>query len=393
MTATAAALETDAIAREQVLTAAAAAAGPWGGASGSERAAALTGVAAALEAHADELIEIAQRETRLPLGRLRGELTRTTFQLTLFAEVLRDGAYRGIQIDHADPEWPMGAPRPDLRRHLEPMGPVVVFAASNFPFAFSVAGGDTASALAAGCPVVLKAHPGHPELSARTGAVVSAALSAAGAPEGTFAVIFGDEAGRQVLLDPRVRAGAFTGSLTGGRALFDLATGRPDPIPFYGELSSINPVFVTRGAARQRAAEIATGFVGSFTLGAGQFCTKPGLLLVPADSDLPQLLADATMPEPAPLLNERIAYGHAEARQALLDHGGVRVLAGGGPDDAGRPAPTVLITELATVRADLDALFTECFGPTALVATYADEAELVEFAAVAGRPAHRDHPG
>lgn len=368
--------------REEVLAAAAAAAGPWAAASGSERAAALTAAADALEAYADELIEIAQRETRLPLGRLRGELTRTTFQLTLFAEVLQAGAYRGIQIDRADPDWPMGAPRPDLRRHLEPLGPVVVFAASNFPFAFSVAGGDTASALAAGCPVILKAHPGHPELSARTGAVVNDALLAAGAPDGTFAVVFGDEAGRQVLLDPRVRAGAFTGSLTGGRALFDLATGRPDPIPFYGELSSINPVFVTRGAAEQRALEIATGFATSFTLGAGQFCTKPGLLLVPIDSALPQLLTEVQLPEPAPLLNQRIASGHADARQALLDHQAVRVLAGGGPDDADRPTPTVLVTELSSVREDLDALFTECFGPTALVATYADEAELVEFAAV-----------
>ena len=366
--------------QEQILAAAAAAAGPWGAVSSSDRATMLEAVADALETHADELIEVAHRETRLPPARLRGELTRTTFQLSLFAEVLRDGGYRGIQIDRADPDWPMGAPRPDLRRHLEPLGPVVVFAASNFPFAFSVAGGDTASALAAGCPVVLKAHPGHPELSARTGAVVTEALRAAGAPAGTFGMVFGDEAGRQVLLDPRVRAGAFTGSLAGGRALYDLATGRPEPIPFYGELSSINPVFVTRGAATQRAAEIAAGFVSSFTLGAGQFCTKPGLLLVPTGSALLQLLADSPLPEPAPLLNDRIAHGHANTRQALLDHQAVRVLAGGGPDAADRPEPTLLVTELTSVRGDLDGLFTECFGPTALVATYADETELVEFA-------------
>ena len=380
MTAPAELRATSATDREQILSAAAAAAGPWGATSGSQRARVLSAVADALETHAAELIEVAQRETRLPAPRLRGELTRTTFQLKLFAEVLQTGAYRGIQIDHADPDWPMGAPRPDLRRHLESLGPVVVFAASNFPFAFSVAGGDTASALAAGCPVVLKAHPGHPELSARTGEVVEEALRAAGAPVGTFAVVFGDEAGREVLLDPRVRAGAFTGSLTGGRALFDLATSRPDPIPFYGELSSINPVFVTRGAAERRAPEIAGGFVSSFTLGAGQFCTKPGLLLVPADSALPQLLADTPLPDPAPLLNERIASGHEHSRQALLDHRDVHLLAGGGPDDADHPAPTVLVTELRSVREDLDGLFTECFGPTALVATYAEESELVAFA-------------
>ena len=382
MTSTTDQLQTSAGEREQILSAAAEAAAPWGALDPTERAAALTTVAEALEDHAGELLEVAQRETRLPPGRLRGELTRTTFQLGLFAELLRDGGYRGIQIDHADPDWPMGAPRPDLRRRLEPLGPVLVFAASNFPFAFSVAGGDTASALAAGCPVVLKAHPGHLELSARTGAVVSDALRAAGAPAGTFAVVFGDDSGRQVLLDPRIRAAAFTGSLRGGRALFDLATGRPDPIPFYGELSSINPVFVTRGAAQRRAAEIAAGFVASFTLGAGQFCTKPGLLVVPADSTLPQLLAKAELPEPAPLLNERIAYGHTEARQALLDHQDVRVLAGGGTDDPEHPSPTMLVTELGSVRGDLDGLFTECFGPTALVATYAEEAELVDFATV-----------
>ena len=160
---------------------------------------------------------LAARETHLATPRLQGELKRTTFQLRLFAEMLRDGSFLQATIDHADPDWPMGA-RPDLRRMLRPIGPVAVYAASNFPFAFSVAGGDTASALAAGCPVLLKAHPGHPELSAATGALVAEALAEAGAPAGIFAVVQGFDTGTALVSDPRIRAAAFTGSLRGGRA-------------------------------------------------------------------------------------------------------------------------------------------------------------------------------
>ena len=169
---------------EEVVAAAAGAAGPWAGLDRSARSQALRAVADQLDAAADELVPIGVRETHLGEPRLRSELRRTTFQLRLFADVVDDGAYLDVRIDHADPDWPMGAPRPDLRRILHPLGPVLVFAASNFPFAFSVAGGDTASALAAGCPVVVKAHPGHPELSAATAAVVQRALADAGAPDG-----------------------------------------------------------------------------------------------------------------------------------------------------------------------------------------------------------------
>jgi len=264
-----------------VLDRAVAATGGWGSFAPSARAAALRAVADALDAASPELVPIASEESHLPAARLSGEVVRTTSQLRLFAEVLEDGAYLEAVIDHPDPEWPSG-PRPDVRRILVPLGPALVFAASNFPFAFSVAGGDTASALGAGCPVVVKAHPGHPRLSARTGAIVEAALRAAGAPDGTFAVVFGEDAGSAAVQDARIRVGAFTGSLGAGRALFDLATSRPDPIPFYGELGSLNPVFVTTAAADARMTDIAAGFVGSFTFGAGQLCTKPGLLFVPA---------------------------------------------------------------------------------------------------------------
>jgi NADP-dependent aldehyde dehydrogenase len=175
----------------------------------------------------------------------------------------------------------MGA-RPDPRRMLRPIGPVAVYAASNFPFAFSVAGGDTASALAAGCPVLLKANPSHPKLSAATGAQVADALQEAGAPDAAFAVVMGFETGIALVKDARIRAASFTGSLRGGRALFDLAVSRPEPIPFYGELGSVNPAFVTPEAAAQRAHDVVAGFVNSVSLGNGQFCTKPGLLFVPA---------------------------------------------------------------------------------------------------------------
>ncbi|MER5387747.1 aldehyde dehydrogenase family protein, partial [Saccharopolyspora sp. NPDC002686] len=216
----------------------------WSRLQPADRAPALEAIASALEEAAPKLVAIADEETALGEPRLNGEVVRTAFQLRLFAQAVTRGEYLGATIDRADPEWPMGA-RPDLRRVLEPLGPVLVFSASNFPFAFSVAGGDTASALAAGCSVVVKAHSGHPRLSAATAEVVQQALESVGAPDGLFDVIFGTDAGRTAIADPRVKAGAFTGSIEAGRALFDIATGRPEPIPFFGELGSVNPVFVT----------------------------------------------------------------------------------------------------------------------------------------------------
>ncbi len=352
----------------------------WAATARAVRAAALAAVAAALDGAADELVGLAIAETHLAEGRLRGELVRTTFQLRLFGEVLTDGSYLDARIDHADPDWPMGAPRPDLRRVLEPLGPVVVFAASNFPFAFSVAGGDTASALAAGCPVLLKVHPGHPALAAATGRVVVDALGGAGAPSGVFALLYGDEAGRTALVDPRVRAGSFTGSIAGGRALFDLASSRATPIPFYGELGSVNPVFVTESAAGSRGAAIADEFIGSFTMGAGQFCTKPGLLLVPEASTILAELSSADLPAAAPLLNGRIQDGYLRMLDGLAAHRGVTVLAQGSDPLADPPSPTLLVTDVTTLLEDVDGLFQECFGPTGLVVRYRSESELLDVA-------------
>lgn len=366
---------------ETILAAADAAAKQWGQRSAADRAAVLVAAADALDAAAQELLPIAEAETNLPEARLAGELKRTTFQLRLFAELLNDGGYLDARIDHADEGWPMGA-RPDIRRVLEPLGPVVVFAASNFPFAFSVAGGDTCSALAAGCSVVLKAHPGHPRLSAAVGRVTAEALEGAGAPSGLLALVYGTQAGRDVLLDPRIRAGAFTGSIQGGRALFDVATSRPEPIPFYGELGSVNPVFVTEAAAIARGPEIVSAFVQSYTMGAGQFCTKPGILLIPAGSTMVAELAAASRPAPAKLLNDRIQQGYTASLQSLLEHDAVASLGGAEDTLASPPAPALNVTTAQALLEDPEGLITECFGPAALVATYRDESELLAVAGV-----------
>ena len=344
------------------------------------RAELLEALATALESSADELVPVAMSETNLPEPRLRGELKRTAFQLRLFGEVLREGAYLDARIDHADPDWPMGAPRPDLRRVLQPMGPVAVFASSNFPFAFSVAGGDTASALAAGNPVIVKAHPGHPGLSALTARIITDTITEFGLPEGAFGIVYGTEAGRQLVLHPAIRAAGFTGSIQGGRALFDLAASRPEPIPFYGELGSNNPVFVTPEAAISRAADIARGYIGSFTLGAGQFCTKPGILAVPAGSEIIDQLRHLDLPGAQPLLNDRIQAGYTDSLSTLREHIAVAELRQDDDYLGTPPSPTLLLANVEAVLADPEALQSECFGPVSLVVEYSDESQLVELA-------------
>lgn len=366
--------------RTDALVAAADTAGrQWATTAPAERRRVLYAVAEALDADADRLVEIAQRETHLPPARLRSEITRTTFQIRLLADAAAAGEHLDVRVDRADPAWPMGAPRPDLRRTCVPLGPVVVFGASNFPFAFSVAGGDTTSALAAGCSVIVKAHHGHPDLSDATAETVNGALGEAGAPSGLFALIHGEEEARAILEHPDIKAGAFTGSVSGGRALFDLARSRPEPIPFYGELGSVNPVFVTASAAGSRAADIADGFIGSFTLGAGQFCTKPGVIMVPADSPILEVFGEAQLPQGAALLNPGLAEGHRRVREQLARQDHVEILSGGGgPIDA--PSPVLLVTDAAAFLENFDALFVECFGPTAVVVTYGDEKELIAVA-------------
>src|SRR5262245_32318389 len=326
----------------------------------------------------DALIERAHSESGLLKDRLTGERGRTVNQLRMFADLIREGSWVDARIDRAIPDR-QPLPKPDLRRMLTPIGPVVVFGACNFPLAFSIAGGDTASALAAGCPVVVKAHPGHPGLAQLCGRIVAEALAAVDAPAGTHAVVHGLEAGQALVVHRAIAAASFTGSLAGGRALFDLACARPDPIPFYGELGSLNPVVVTPGAVASRGAEIARGFVDSFTLGSGQFCTKPGLLFLPEGHGLESALVDRLRAVGiGPLLNERVFVRYGRSATALAATPGVRSLvAGSTVDGSGFGATPSLFAVGAThLVAQADALLEECFGPAALIVEYGSTDEL-----------------
>jgi NADP-dependent aldehyde dehydrogenase len=336
----------------------------------AQRAGWLTAIADRLDAAVDELVALADEETALGETRLRGEVGRTTGQLRMFAAVVTEGSYLEATIDHAAPD--ATPPRPDLRRMLRPTGPVAVFAASNFPFAFSVAGGDTASALAVGCPVVVKAHPGHPRTSRRTADLVEEALAAAGAPAGAFALVDGFDAGLELVDHPAITAVAFTGSLAGGRALHDRAAARPAPIPFFGELGSINPVVVTADADAARGAELATGLAGSFQLGAGQFCTKPGVVFVPDGSALEAALAPLVGADLPRMLTPSIADGFQSGSARVEAVAGVELLAGGAA------GPAVAVTDVATLRSHADELLAEVFGPFALLVRYDSRTELAE---------------
>ncbi|TCP43441.1 NADP-dependent aldehyde dehydrogenase [Tamaricihabitans halophyticus] len=341
----------------------------------ADRAQWLIAVADELDAHAEELVPLAMAQTNLPEPRLRGELARTTFQLRLLAGEIRTGEQLDARIDHADPDWGMG-PRPDLRRVNVPLGVVAVFGASNFPFAFSVLGGDTAAALAAGCAVVHKVHEAHAELGTRTATVAARALERAGAPAGLIVAVTGRRAGERLVEHPLVRAVGFTGSTRVGRMLFDRASSRPEPIPFYGELGSVNPVFVTETAWRERGPKILRDYLGSVTLGMGQFCTKPGLLFVPRlDAEATTVLAEAAGAA-SPMLSESIASSfHAGLAAAREDGELTELLSGGGSELA--PEPTVLATTAAHVRGAPDILRTEIFGPASVIVEYESEAELL----------------
>ncbi|TXN54495.1 aldehyde dehydrogenase family protein, partial [Methylobacterium sp. WL18] len=251
------------------------------------RAAFLEAIAANILDIGDDLVTRCMAETGLPRPRIEGERGRTVGQLRLFAGVLREGSAFQIRIDPALPDR-KPLPRPDLRLRMLAVGPVAVFGASNFPLAFSVAGGDTASALAAGCPVIVKAHPAHPGTSELVGRAIQKAVAASGLPEGVFSLLFdaGQSIGQGLVADPRIAAVGFTGSRRGGTALMEIAAKRPRPIPVYAEMSSINPVLLFPGALAARGEAIGRAFAASLTLGAGQFCTNPGLLIGIAGSDL-----------------------------------------------------------------------------------------------------------
>jgi NADP-dependent aldehyde dehydrogenase len=352
---------------DAIVAAAAAAFPAW--AAFGRRADALEAVADALDARAFELATIADTETALGGQRLTGEVGRATGQLRMFAAVIRDGGYTDAVVTAAaDPAPPI----PDLRRINRPVGPVAVFAASNFPFAFSVAGGDTASALAAGCPVVVKAHEGHPVTSDLTAEIIAGALASAGAPAGTFSLVHGVQAGLRLLRHPAIAAAGFTGSTAGGLALARVCAERPVPIPFYGELGSVNPCVVLPGAAFSRPAALATGYTGSLTLGTGQFCTNPGLLFVPEDVGLLAAIAEAAGASAGgAMLSGRIFAGYQDAVDEAQAHPGVTELASGQPGPGPWGAtPRVFQTTLKEFAADPAVLTRERFGPAGLVITY-----------------------
>ena len=328
-----------------------------------------------IEKMRDELVETADYETGLGSPRLPGELTRTTSQIKAFASLLREGSYVEAIIDTAMPDREP-APRPDIRRMLLPLGPVGVFSASNFPFAFATAGGDTASAFAAGCPVIVKGHPGHPATTELFTVALNNAVKASGFPAGFYSMIQGNgiDVGQWLVEHPLLEAVGFTGSRGGGRALFDTAAKRPRPIPVYSEMGSINPLVISPGALEARGDSLVDTLAGSATLGSGQFCTNPGLVLMLDDgatqSFIEKYTAAMQEKQPGVMLNESIESGLARAVADTRSKSNVSVLTGGETIEGGGfcYAHTVMKTSSAEFRNN-PALHQEFFGPVTLFVT------------------------
>ncbi len=353
--------------------------------SGRERAGLLRRIADGLTNEIGTIVERAHLESGLPLPRLKSELHRTTGQLRLFAEVLEEGSWVNARIDEADSQ--RKPPRPDIRSLLRPLGPVAVFGASNFPLAFSVAGGDPASALAAGNPVVVKAHPAHPGTSELAGKIVQSAVRESGLPAGVFSLLFdaGIEVGVSLAQHPAIKAIAFTGSQSGGQALMRLAAARSEPIPCYAEMGSANPVFILPGAMRERGAQIAQGLQASFTMGSGQFCTKPGIVFVP---NLDSVAFTETLRSGVgemgqhAMLTHGIAAKYNNAIQQRISEGQTQLIAGkndGVEQNCAATKAIVLGIDIPDFFARPE-LSEEVFGPTTLLVHYGANSDLVEAA-------------
>ncbi|GGN47207.1 aldehyde dehydrogenase (NADP(+)) [Streptomyces fuscichromogenes] len=366
----------------------------WGGFAPGLRVAVLRGLSEELAARRCELVATAATETGLGGQRLAGEVERTRLQLAQFARFIEDGGHFDAVID------PATDARPDVRRVNVPLGPVAVFAASNFPFAFGVAGTDTAAALAAGCPVIVKGHPSQPETARLVAAAVHAALTAAGAPAGAFQLLpeSGLDTGRALVRAPEITAVAFTGSLTGGRALFDLAAARPRPIPVYAEMGSLNPVFLLPGAVMDAPEDLADAYVESLTASNGQLCTKPGVTFLPQGEPGDRFVARAVRQvekrEPDAVLNgsiwQRLVTGTAE----LADRPGVTVLAGcSAPDGAGRRFPVSLVQAALDTFLTDPALTEERFGPFGVIVRYDTQRALTAVASLDGHLTATIHLG
>ncbi len=349
-----------------------------------KRAGLLRRIAALFEASASELIERAQQETALPAPRLQGETARTCGQLRLFASLIEEGWWLEARIDHGDANR-KPLPKPDVRSHRLPLGPVAVFSSSNFPFAFSVAGGDTASALAAGCPVIVKPHQGHLGVSEMVGLIVQQAARDCSAPEGIFSLLFGPgrEVGVALVQHPLVKAVGFTGSRAGGRALMDTAASRPQPIPVYAEMGSINPVFLLPGALAESAEALATGLHASVTLGVGQFCTNPGLVFLEPGPAAKTFLAklEALMratPAGAMLTPSICAEYHAGVEAFSKMPGVTRLTEAPRPNQMkGTLAQTALFVTDADTFLAQPKLLDEVFGPSTLVVQCASRTQML----------------
>ncbi|WP_209426548.1 aldehyde dehydrogenase (NADP(+)) [Pararhodobacter sp. SW119] len=351
----------------------------FGYSSRDDRARLLEAIADEIEARAAAITAIGTAETGLPEARLNGERGRTTGQLRLFADHIRKGDYLDRRHDPALPDR-QPAPRPELRMVQRPIGPVAVFGASNFPLAFSTAGGDTAAALAAGCPVVVKGHSAHPGTGEIVADAVSAAVAACGLHPGVFSLVQGGkrDVGEALVTDPRIKAVGFTGSLSGGRALFNLCAARPEPIPFFGELGSVNPMFVLPDALAARGDAIAQGWAGSLTMGAGQFCTNPGIAVVVDGPEAEAFTAAAKAaldPEAAQtMLTDGIAAAYREGRDRVAGTEGVRAVLTSVCDR--RNATPYLFETTAGAWLANHALGEEVFGPLGLIVRARDADEM-----------------
>jgi alpha-ketoglutaric semialdehyde dehydrogenase len=354
--------------------------------SGRERGRFLRHVAEGIEAIVPELVDRANRETALPEARLKGESARTINQLRLFAQVVEEGSWVNARIDPAQPDR-KPLPRSDIRSMMKALGPVAVFGASNFPLAFSVAGGDTAAAFAAGNPVIVKAHHAHPGTSEMVGQVIARSVRECGLPSGVFALLFGagSEIGTALVDHPNVKAVGFTGSLSAGKALMQRAAARPEPIPCFMEMSSVNPLFVLPEALRASATQIAAGLFGSFTLGVGQFCTKPGLVYLPRNADADALVAEVKAlvekGSPSPMLTEGISKSYHSGVASRQGHSHVSTVAQAVSNGAGSncAAPVLMQIDAADLLGNPE-LATEVFGPIALVIRYDSREQLMELA-------------
>jgi NADP-dependent aldehyde dehydrogenase len=353
--------------------------------SGAARGKFLRAIAANLEAKVDDLVARAMQETALPEPRLKGEVGRTAGQLRLYAEAAERGDWLDARIETANPDR-KPLPKPDHRSMLRPLGPVVVFGSSNFPFAYSVAGGDTASAFAVGCPVIVKAHPAHPGTSELVGRLILHAVRDCGLPEGTFSLLFDDGfvVGQALIKHPMVKAAGFTGSVKGGRALTDLGAARPEPIPVYAEMGSVNPVFILPGAIAERAPALVEGLYASAMIGVGQFCTNPGLIVLQRSPTAEQFVRDLAGRLAATLEGTMLTPGIRKAfvanTTARAQQPGVKVIAQGNAVSLCNAAPVWFETGAREFLGN-HALSEEIFGPSSLIVWCQDRAEMLQVAA------------